>query len=81
MKQRSKVTATAAKARRSKSARLKRHGVPKDATRLASHAAGEEGEVTWLSRELREAREQQTAASMCSRSSPALQAMFSRCSQ
>ena len=63
MKQRSKVTATAAKARRSKSARLKRHGVPNDASRLASHAAGEEGEVTWLSRELREAREQQTAAS------------------
>jgi hypothetical protein len=63
MKRRSKVRATAAKARRPKSARLKRQRVRKDATRLASHAAGEEAEVARLTRDLSEAREQQTAAS------------------
>ena len=42
---------------------MKRHGVPKQASRAASYAAGEEGEITWLIRELKEAREQQTAAS------------------
>jgi class 3 adenylate cyclase len=63
MKRRSKVRAAAAKARRPKSARLKRPSAPKDATHLASCAAGEKSELTRLDRELNEAREQQTAAS------------------
>jgi GAF domain-containing protein len=63
MKRRSKIRATAAKARRPKSAKPKRQSVPDDATPLASHAAGEEGEVARLTHELSEAREQQTAAS------------------
>ena len=63
MKRRSKVRATAAKARRPKSARLKRQSVPNDAARLASHVAGEESEIARLTRERNEAREQQTAAS------------------
>jgi hypothetical protein len=62
MKRRSKVRATAAKARRPKSARLKRQSVSKDVIGLA-HAAGKEGEVAQLTRELGEAREQQAAAS------------------
>ena len=62
MKRRSKVGATTAKARRLKSARPKRQSVRKDATRLASRAAGAEGEVARLNRELSEAREQQSAA-------------------
>jgi GAF domain-containing protein len=63
MKRRSKVRATAAKAQRPKSARLKRQSVPDDATRLASYAAREENEVARLNRELSEAREEQSAAS------------------
>jgi hypothetical protein len=63
MKRRSKVRTTAAKAPRPKSARLKRQSVPNDATPLASHSAGAEGEITRLVRELSEAREQQSAAS------------------
>jgi hypothetical protein len=63
MKRRSKIRATAAKARRPKSAKPKRQSVPDDATRLASHAAGGEGELARLTRELNEAREQQMATS------------------
>jgi hypothetical protein len=63
MKRRSKLSATAPKARRSKSATLKRQSALNDVTRLASAAAGEVGEVARLTHELSEAREQQTAAS------------------
>jgi hypothetical protein len=63
MKRRSKVRATSAKTRRPKSARLRRQSEPKNATHLASSAAGEKSKIARLSRELNEAREQQTAAS------------------
>jgi two-component system, NtrC family, sensor kinase len=60
MKRRSKVRATAAKARRRKS-RPKRASALDDTTRLASLAAGEEGELARLTRDLNEAVQQQTA--------------------
>ena len=63
MKRRSKIRATAAKAQRPKSARPKRQSVADDAVRLVSHAASEGREVARLTRELSEAREQQSAAS------------------
>jgi len=63
MKRRSKLSATASKARRSKSETLERQSAPNDVTRLASAAASEENEVVRLAHELSEAREQQTAAS------------------
>jgi GAF domain-containing protein len=63
MKRRSKVRATADKARRPKSVRPKGQSASNDATRLASHAAGERGEVARLVRELDEALDQLTSTS------------------
>jgi hypothetical protein len=63
MKRRSKVRATAAKARRPKSARLKRQNVPNDATSVASPASVREGETARLAQELNEERKQRTATS------------------
>ena len=78
MKRRSKVRATAAKTRRSKSARLKRQSVPDDAARLASHVAGEESEIARLTRERNEAREHRRRPQRCSRSSQPLPVILSR---
>jgi hypothetical protein len=63
MKRRSKVSARVVKAQRPKSAPPKRQNAPKDSSRGASRAAGEDGEIARLNRELNEAREQLTASS------------------
>ena len=63
MKRRSKVRATEVKARRPKSARVKRQGLAKDPSGLNSPAAGEKSEISRLARELKEARAQQRATS------------------
>jgi GAF domain-containing protein len=60
MKRRSKVRATAAKARRPKSTKLK---TPTEATGVASPARIGEGEIARLTRELNEERKQRTATS------------------
>src|SRR5262245_25325661 len=62
MKRRSKVRAAAAKVRRPKSAKLKRHGVPNEATGVSSHAVSED-EIARLTGELNEERKQRTATS------------------
>jgi hypothetical protein len=58
MKRRSKVKATAAKARSSKSARLKRESARNGTTGMAGPATGERSEIAQLARELNEARGQ-----------------------
>src|SRR5262249_26661071 len=63
MKRRSKVRATAAKAQRPKSTKLKHRGPPNEATGVASPARIEEGEIARLTRELKEERKQRTATS------------------
>ena len=63
MKRRSKVRATEVKARRPKSARVKRQGLAKDPSVLNSPAAGGKSEISRLARELKEARAQQRATS------------------
>jgi GAF domain-containing protein len=63
MKRRSKVRATAAKARRPKSTKLKHRGPPNEATGVASPARTGEGEIARLTRELNEERKQRTATS------------------
>ena len=63
MKRRSKVRATEVKARRPKSARVKRQGLAKDPSGLNSPAAAEKSEISRLARELKEARAQQRATS------------------
>ena len=60
MKRRSKVSSERAKARRPKATKLKRRN---EAIRPTSSSAEKEGEVARLTRELNEAREQQTATS------------------
>jgi GAF domain-containing protein len=63
MKSRVGAGGVASKARGRKAAKLKRRKVSDDAARRSSSAAGAEGQVARLSRELNEAREQQTATS------------------
>jgi transcriptional regulator with GAF, ATPase, and Fis domain len=63
MKRRSKVRATAAKARRPKSTKLKHHGAPNEAAGVASTARIGEDEVARLTRELSEERRQRIATS------------------
>ena len=63
MKRRSKVRAAAVIVRRPKSAKLKRHGAPNEATGVASPARIGEGEIARLTRELNEERKQRTATS------------------
>src|SRR4029077_7511085 len=63
MKRRSKVRATAAKARRPKSTKLKHDDTPTEATGAASPARIGEGEIARLTRELNEERKQRTATS------------------
>ena len=60
MKRRSKVSGKSAKSRRPRAAKLKSRAVPNEAPRSAT---GEQGEIARLARELKEAREQQTATS------------------
>jgi len=61
MKRRSKAGGGTPKARGRKTATLKRRKVSSEAERRSSSAAGAEGHVARLTRELNEAREQQTA--------------------
>ena len=63
MKRRSRAGGEPIKARRRKTATLKRSTAPKDGRRRSSSAATHETEVARLTRELNEAREQQTASS------------------
>ena len=63
MKRRSKVRAAAVIVRRPKSAKLKRHGAPNEATGVASPGRIGEGEIARLTRELNEERKQRTATS------------------
>ena len=63
MKRRSKVRATAAKARRPKSTKLKYRGAPNEAMGVAFPARIGEGEIARLTRELNEERKQRTATS------------------
>ena len=63
MKRRSKVRATAAKARRPKSPKLKHRGPSNEATGVASPVRIGEGEIARLTRELKEERKQRTATS------------------
>jgi GAF domain-containing protein len=63
MKRRSRAGGEASKARRSGTARRKRPNAPNDVARHISSAAGADGEVVRLTRELNDALEQQTAAS------------------
>jgi hypothetical protein len=63
MKRRSKAGSDPIKGRRRKAAEPKRRNTPKAAARSKSSSAGKETEVARLSRELSEAREQQTGAS------------------
>jgi GAF domain-containing protein len=58
MRRRSRASSKLAKARRRKTETLKRSNAPK-----VSSAAGQETEVAWLGRELRESKEQLSAAS------------------
>ncbi len=61
MKRRSSASGVASKAGGRKTAKLKRRKVFNEAARRSSSSAGAEGQVARLSRELKEAREQQTA--------------------
>ena len=63
MKRRSRAGGEPIKARRRKSPKLTRRNVPKATTRPNSRPTGDEGEVARLTRELNEAREEQTATS------------------
>ncbi len=63
MKKRAKVRGARAKTRRPQAARLRRSNAPKAAQGSHSPPISEETEVTRLTRELSEAREQQTATS------------------
>jgi hypothetical protein len=63
MKRRSTVSGKPAKVKRPKASKSKRVPPPREASRPTSSAAGREGEVARLTRELNEAREQQTATS------------------
>src|SRR5271168_3947892 len=63
MKRRSRAGGEASKARRSKTVRRKRPNAPNDVVPHVSSAAGAEGEVVRLTRELNDALEQQTATS------------------
>jgi GAF domain-containing protein len=63
MKRRSKVSGHRPKARRPNALKLKSDSASKQATRITSSVASEQGEIARLTRELNEAREQQTAAS------------------
>jgi GAF domain len=63
MKRRSKVSGKAARLRGPKASKSKRASPPRRASRPTSSAADKNDEVAWLTRELNEAREQQTATS------------------
>ena len=63
MKRRSKIRGPRAKARRPHPAKANRHSRSKAARRFRSSPTGEETEVVRLTRELKEALEQQTATS------------------
>jgi GAF domain-containing protein len=63
MKRRSKVRPRAAKTRGPKSPRLKRQPITKNRSGVISAAAGENNEISRLTRELNEARAQQRATS------------------
>jgi len=63
MKRRSTVSGQPAKVRRPKAPKPKRVPQPHEASRPTSSPAGKEGEVARLTRELNEARKQQTATS------------------
>ncbi len=63
MKRRSRAGGEASKARRSKTVRRKRRNEPNEVVPHVSSAAGAEGEVVRLTRELNDALEQQTATS------------------
>ena len=63
MKRRSKVSGGRAKTRRPNASKRKHRGASKQATRITPSAAGEQGEIARLTRELNGAREQQTATS------------------
>lgn len=63
MKRRSEAGGAASKTQGRKTAKLKRRNVPGDMARRSSSAAGAQGQVTRLTRELNEALERQMAAS------------------
>ena len=63
MKRRSKVSGHRFKTRRQKASKLKHSGASEQATRVPSSLTNDERDITRLSRELKQAREQQAATS------------------
>ena len=63
MKRRSKVSGQRLKAQRPKASKFRHRSASKPANRTTPSVASEQGEIARLTRELNEAREQQTAAS------------------